>query len=275
MASRIHPKVVRISTMCCMRSRMRGAHPLLHYLRHPFGHAIPQNWKKRVSKKGSKCEGFRIWDDFRGAHGPSGSVLRGCMGTQTTLLEQLLGAKAPRLERELPELARWSEDRLVCEAGLAPEQARQLAAAFAIGREVERHRPPERPWIRGPLSVREQVWPLLRGWEREVLLALLLDGKHRLRKIERISEGTLTSALVHPREVYTPAVREAAAALIVVHNHPSGDPEPSEEDVAVTRRLGEAGQLLGIPLLDHIVVAEAGQVSLRERLSLDPIWRSG
>lgn len=197
------------------------------------------------------------------------------METHTALLEQLLGAAIPKLERELPELARWSEDRLIREAGLEPEQARQLAAAFAIGREVERHRPPERAWMRGPLSVREQVWPLLRGLEREVLLALLLDGKHRLRKIERISEGTLTSALVHPREVYTPAIREAAAALIVVHNHPSGDPEPSEEDIAVTRRLGEVGTLIGIPLLDHVVVAEGGQVSLRERLGMDWAWRAG
>jgi len=70
-------------------------------------------------------------------------------------------------------------------------------------------------------------------------------------------------------------VREAAAALIVVHNHPSGDPEPSEEDIAVTRRLGEAGHILGIPLLDHVVVAEDGQVSLRERLRQDPLWQAG
>lgn len=197
------------------------------------------------------------------------------MGHQENLLELLWGEGKSPLGRELPELARWSEDRLVQEAGLDPLRARTLAAAFAIGREVEQYRSHPRPWIRGPMSVREQVWPLLRGMEREVLLALLLDGKHRLRRIERISEGTLTSALVHPREVYTPCVREAAAALIVVHNHPSGDPEPSEEDVSVTRRLAEAGQILGIPLLDHVVVAEEGQVSLRERLRQDPLWQAG
>lgn len=197
------------------------------------------------------------------------------MQVQTELLGKLLGAPVPGLARELPELARWSEQRLVEEAGFAPEQARILVAAFALGREVEHARLPERAWMRGPRCVREHVWPQLRGAEREVLLALLLDGKHRLRRIERISEGTLTSALVHPREVYTCAVREAAAALIVVHNHPSGDPEPSEEDIAVTRRLGEAGVLLGIPLLDHVIVAEAGQVSLRERLSADALWRAG
>ena len=96
--------------------------------------------------------------------------------------------------------------------------------------------------------------------------ALLLDGKHRLRRMERVSEGTLTSSLVHPREFFRPAVREPAAAVIAVHNHPSGDPEPSAEDLEVTRRLVRAGELLGIPLLDHIVVGAAGWVSIRGRI---------
>ena len=77
------------------------------------------------------------------------------------------------------------------------------------------------------------------------------------------------SSLVHPREVFGPALREGAAALIVVHNHPSGVPEPSAEDVAVTRRLIEAGQLLGVPLLDHVVVAAEGYVSIRERIRFE------
>jgi DNA repair protein RadC len=83
--------------------------------------------------------------------------------------------------------------------------------------------------------------------------------------------GTLTTSLVHPREVFRSAVREAAAALIAVHNHPSGDPEPSAEDLEVTRRLIEAGRLLGIPLLDHVVVGDGAWVSLRERMPFGPI----
>ncbi|MCA9573523.1 MAG: JAB domain-containing protein, partial [Myxococcales bacterium] len=81
-----------------------------------------------------------------------------------------------------------------------------------------------------------------------------------------VSVGTLTTSLVHPREVFGPALSDAAAALIVVHNHPSGDPSPSQEDVEITKRLIEVGRLLGVPLLDHVVVGEGRFVSLRERL---------
>ena len=93
---------------------------------------------------------------------------------------------------------------------------------------------------------------------------LLLDGRHRLLRHELVSQGTLTASLVHPREVFRPALRESAAALLLVHNHPSGDPTPSAEDREVTARLVRAGELLGIPVLDHVVVAERGWSSLRE-----------
>lgn len=108
--------------------------------------------------------------------------------------------------------------------------------------------------------------PHVRGLERETFHVLALDGKHRLLSRHAVSTGTLTTSLVHPREVFRAAVREGAAAVIAVHNHPSGDPEPSTEDVEVTRRLLEAGQLLGIPLLDHVVIGDARCVSLRERM---------
>jgi DNA repair protein RadC len=84
------------------------------------------------------------------------------------------------------------------------------------------------------------------------------------------SQGTLTASLVHPREVFRPALREAAAAVILVHNHPSGDPTPSQEDREITERLARAGDLLGIPVLDHVVVAERGFASLREEGALGP-----
>ena len=98
---------------------------------------------------------------------------------------------------------------------------------------------------------------------------VLLDGRHRVRRTVTASQGTLTASLVHPREVFRPALRESAAAVLVVHNHPSGDPTPSEEDRRVTRRLAEAGALLGVPLLDHVVVAERGYTSLREEGVID------
>jgi len=111
--------------------------------------------------------------------------------------------------------------------------------------------------------------PLLENETSERFVALLLNGKHRVMGFAEVSRGTLTASLVHPREVFAPALRELAAALIVAHNHPSGDPEPSQEDLEVTKRLHEAGQILGVPLLDHIIVGEKGSfTSLRERLRL-------
>jgi DNA repair protein RadC len=100
----------------------------------------------------------------------------------------------------------------------------------------------------------------------EVLRALLLNARHDVIRRVTVSRGGLSSAHVHPREVFRPAILASAAAIIVVHNHPSGDPEPSVEDAEVTKRLARAGELLGIPLLDHVIVARAGRyVSLRER----------
>jgi DNA repair protein RadC len=130
--------------------------------------------------------------------------------------------------------------------------------------------PPRAP-LCTPRHVHDLLWSEVVGLDRETFHVLVLDGKHRLRRRERISEGTLTTSLVHPREVFGLALREGAAALIVAHNHPSGDPEPSSEDLAVTRRLVSAGRLVGVPLLDHVVVAAGGYVSMRERLDFDAV----
>lgn len=100
----------------------------------------------------------------------------------------------------------------------------------------------------------------------EVFRALLLNARYDVLKRVTVSRGGLTSALVHPREVFRPAVLASAAAVILVHNHPSGDPEPSVEDVEITRRLAHAGEILGIPILDHVIVARRDRyISLRER----------
>ena len=96
------------------------------------------------------------------------------------------------------------------------------------------------------------------------LIVLLLDGRHRVMGQELVSQGTLTASLVHPREVFRPALRACAASLVLVHNHPSGDPTPSAEDRDVTTRLARAGEILGVRIVDHVVVAERGYCSLRE-----------
>jgi DNA repair protein RadC len=170
---------------------------------------------------------------------------------------------------ELAALSRASRDHLARETGLPRPAAQRLSAAFALGRRAVRTPRAVRSAMRSPALVHELMASELAGLEQETFHVLLLDGKHRLRRRQRVSEGTLTTSLVHPREVFGPALREGAAAIICVHNHPSGDPEPSREDVEVTRRLIDAGRLLGVPLLDHVVVADEGFVSLRERMSFE------
>ncbi len=126
-----------------------------------------------------------------------------------------------------------------------------------------------RPQVRGPADVAELVRSYLADADREHLVAILLDTKHRVVGISTISVGTLDGAPAHPREVFKVAIVGNAAAIILAHNHPSGDPWPSPEDMAVTRRMKRAGDLLGIPLLDHIIVGEQSSASLRAEGLLD------
>lgn len=121
---------------------------------------------------------------------------------------------------------------------------------------------------RTPDAVHALLRSMLEHEAQEVFCALLLDGKHRVTGYVEVTRGTLTASLVHPREVFGAAVRLGAAAIIVAHNHPSGDPEPSAEDLAVTERLRQAGDILGIPLQDHVIIGADGQfTSLRGRMN--------
>jgi len=153
---------------------------------------------------------------------------------------------------------------LEAEAGIGPAKAASVLAALETGRRAAARRLRPGDGIRGPGDVHRHFHPRLRDATRERFLALLLDGRHRVIREVEISRGTLTASLVHPREVFRPALRDGAAAIVVVHNHPSGDPTPSAEDRRVTERLERAGELLGVRLLDHVVVAEHGYRSLRE-----------
>ncbi len=128
---------------------------------------------------------------------------------------------------------------------------------------------PLRVGYRDPLRTGECAYALVReileGRATEEFWAILLDAKNRPMGLAQISIGCLTWAVVLPREIYGPAVRLGAGAVIVAHNHPSGDPEPSAQDITLTERLASAGELLGIPLLDHLVCGEKSFVSLRAR----------
>jgi DNA repair protein RadC len=143
-----------------------------------------------------------------------------------------------------------------------------------MGRRIAAHRLRAGDAVRGPADVFRHFHARLRGIRHERFLVLLLDGRHRLLREVVVSQGTLTASLVHPREVFRPALREAAAAVVLVHNHPSGDPTPSSEDREITTRLADAGELVGIPVLDHVVVAERGWASLCELGALRKRLRS-
>lgn len=163
----------------------------------------------------------------------------------------------------------WRSRRARGEGVRENRRGLRLAAALELGRRAERARTDlsTRLPIDGPVRALHWLAPHFRGERQECFAVLLLDGRHRVKRLVSVGRGTLTASLVHPREVFAPAVREGAAAILVAHNHPSGDPEPSSEDLAVTRRLGRAGQLMGIPLLDHLVVAGSAFRSLRRTWS--------
>lgn len=167
-------------------------------------------------------------------------------------------------------LARAAPAELRRQHGVGAAKAASLVAAFELARRLASGRLRPGDAIRGPGDVHRHFYPRLRDAPHERFLVVLLDGRHRVIRPVLTSLGTLTASLVHPREVFGPALREPAAAVVLVHNHPSGDPTPSREDREITARLAAAGELLGIPVVDHVVVAEQGFVSLREDGGLVP-----
>jgi DNA repair protein RadC len=163
----------------------------------------------------------------------------------------------------LAELAGWPLSRWAREADLSPARSAALAAAFELGRRALAGRATRGP-IRGPEDVQPHVRDLFRA-RKEHFVVLLLNARHEMEARETVSIGSLNASIVHPREVFLPAILHSAASVVLVHNHPSGDPEPSEEDLSITRRLVQVGDLVGIGVLDHVIVAERGVVSLRSR----------
>jgi DNA repair protein RadC len=164
----------------------------------------------------------------------------------------------------LQGLARSDADELPRVPGLGRAKRASLRASLELARRLAAGRLEPGTAIRGPADVFRYFHPGLRHARQERFLVVLLDGRHRVLRQELVSQGTLTASLVHPREVFRPALRESAAALVLVHNHPSGDPTPSPEDREITGRLIRAGELLGVPVVDHVVVAERGYASLRD-----------
>lgn len=139
----------------------------------------------------------------------------------------------------------------------------RVLGALELGRRAVAEALPERPWVRGPADVHTLMAPRLRDLQHEEFHALLLNAQHRVVGQVLVSRGILDASVVHPREVFKVAVVESAAAIVLVHNHPSGDPSPSPEDRLVTRQMEQAGRTLGIPVLDHVVIGDGSWRSVR------------
>jgi DNA repair protein RadC len=165
---------------------------------------------------------------------------------------------------EVNELAHASPEELQAVPGLGPAGAAVIAAALELGRRGTAEGSGGRPAFRSAAEAAAWLMPRMAHLRKEQFVGLLLDGKNRLIRRVRISEGSLTASVVHPREAFLPAVRASAAAIIFAHNHPSGDPTPSPEDRAVTAQLRDAGRILGISVLDHLVIGAGRYRSLAE-----------
>jgi DNA repair protein RadC len=155
---------------------------------------------------------------------------------------------------------------LVAIPGIGRRRATQVLAAFELSRRAAVPRTEQNLIIRTAQDAVQVVGPVLGDLKREMFVTLLLTTRHRLLKFETVSVGSLNASIVHPREVFRPAIQAAAASMLLAHNHPSGDPEPSEDDVEMTRRLVQTGEMLGIEVLDHVIIGAAGSyLSFRER----------
>lgn len=165
----------------------------------------------------------------------------------------------------LSPLAHATLEELQGVAGIGPGRAAQLHAAFSLGLRLLACSRAEKPPIRNAADAAALLLAEMSLLEREEVRVLLLDNKHRLQRIVTVYVGTLQFVAIRVCELFQEAVRLNAAALILVHNHPAGDPTPSPEDGTVTRKVAEAGRLLNIELLDHLVIAGNRYVSLKER----------
>ena len=147
--------------------------------------------------------------------------------------------------------------------GIGEAKACIILAAVELGRRIGQVRNPGRPVISSPADVERLLRGRIAKLDRENFVVVLLNTKNEVIETSTVSVGTLSASLVHPREVFKPAIRASAASVVLAHNHPSGKVEPSREDREVTRRLGEAAQILGIEVLDHVILGD-GYFSMRE-----------
>jgi DNA repair protein RadC len=236
--------------------------------------------ESRASEGPTKFPGTRRLRDLPAEERPRERLLRhGARALQNRELLAILlgtgtrGASALDVAERLfgsglRELAARAPEELAGEAGVGGAKAARVLAALELGARVASESGPSSAPLRTPEETARYLLPRYAARPVETFGLLALDVRHRLRKEAVISVGCLTSSIVHPREVFQEALRARAAGIVLFHNHPSGDPEPSADDLALTRRLAAAGTLMGIEVLDHLVLGAARYVSLKQRGAL-------
>ncbi|HPU96421.1 MAG TPA: DNA repair protein RadC [Candidatus Hydrogenedentes bacterium] len=166
----------------------------------------------------------------------------------------------------LAEISRAGFEELSDAPGMSPDKAAVLLSTAELGRRLTTARREERIQIQHPTDVVDLLlMPRYRAYDTERMLAIMLDIRNRVLRVVEVTRGGLDSAEASPRDIFRAACKHSAAQVILAHNHPSGDPEPSASDIAVTRRIVEAGKTLGIPVLDHIILGDGAWVSLKQR----------
>ncbi len=166
---------------------------------------------------------------------------------------------------DLGGIADATLEELQCLEGIGPTKAVEIKAAIELGKRMATFAREDRPTISSPEEAAGLLMSELNGLGKEHFVAVLLNTKNQVLRVETISVGTLDSSLIHPRECFRPAIAAGCASVIFAHNHPSGDPSPSAQDKQITKHLHEAGELLGIPVLDHLIIGDQRFISMKSQ----------
>ena len=187
---------------------------------------------------------------------------RGIKGESVIVTSQKLLSKFGNLKN----LASASIEELTQIKGIGPAKAAQIKATFELSKRLENSSgEATKITVKSPEDVVKTARNLLKGKKKEHFLVICLDTRNHLIKTSTVSIGSLDCSIVHPREVFKDAISSSAASVIFIHNHPSGDPTPSEDDIKMTKRLIEAGEIIGIEVLDHIIICDSEHLSMKAK----------